>query len=395
MNVHIMLDNFYTKRFMEYLAAYFPADEHAFIILSVDPHKCYVDRRDRAGMLVLDIWRPFFRLRYLNDSAIRAILDSASNVFIHFLNNWGSFILMRYCSNDGKEGKGRRIIWLPWGGDFYDFTELEQFSAETHKLMGPVSKSGTLKKVLKRKIFFDPWRKRAIARVDLIAGDFRSEYDIIKHHYDTGAEYRKFFYPNPLNFQKLRHVSEEAPADWPELDAVKECSKLVLVGNSGYPSNNHADVLQMLSGIESCDFGVVCPLSYGRPAYIEKVIAIGRELLGDRFVPLTEFMAADRYFQLLRKTDTAIMNHFRQQGKGNIIPLIYLGKKVYLREAVTTYREYAADGIRIESTDSLLSGNVRDMLTPYPDEIKITNRNIITERYSDENARKNMERLFK
>jgi hypothetical protein len=66
---------------------------------------------------------------------------------------------------------------------------------------------------------------------------------------------------------------------------------------------------------------------------------------------MTEFLTADRYLEFLGRIDIAIFNHRRQQGMGNIITLLGLGKKVYLRKDTTSGSALTNMGILTYVTD--------------------------------------------
>jgi len=110
----------------------------------------------------------------------------------------------------------------------------------------------------------------------------------------------------------------------------------IQVGNSADPSNNHLEVFEKLASLQTDNFRVLVPLSYGDQQHARWVISAGKELFGDRFVPLTDFMPLAQYQAFLATIDIAIFNHNRQQGLGNLISLLGMGKKVYLRRGIST-----------------------------------------------------------
>ncbi|MFT7338899.1 MAG: dTDP-N-acetylfucosamine:lipid II N-acetylfucosaminyltransferase [Marinobacter maritimus] len=110
----------------------------------------------------------------------------------------------------------------------------------------------------------------------------------------------------------------------------------IQVGNSADPSNKHLEVFEKLASLRADNFRVYVPLSYGDQQHAYRVISEGRKLFADRFVPLVDFMPLDQYQEFLATIDVAIFNHNRQQGLGNLISLLGMGKKVYLRRGIST-----------------------------------------------------------
>lgn len=123
----------------------------------------------------------------------------------------------------------------------------------------------------------------------------------------------------------------------------------IQVGNSADPSNNHLEVFEKLANLQTNNFRVFVPLSYGDQQHASRVISEGKKLFGDRFVALTDFLPLAQYQEFLATIDIAIFNHNRQQGLGNLISLLGMGKKVYLRRGISTAS--LLDSLKIEWFD--------------------------------------------
>ena len=52
---------------------------------------------------------------------------------------------------------------------------------------------------------------------------------------------------------------------------------------------------------------------------------------------MTDLMSFDDYNKYLASIDIAIFHHDRQQAMGNVIGLISLGKKVVLKDSISSY----------------------------------------------------------
>jgi hypothetical protein len=104
----------------------------------------------------------------------------------------------------------------------------------------------------------------------------------------------------------------------------------IVVGNNAMPECNHADAFEWISrtGLTG---EIVCPLSYGgNMRYRDAVIEEGRARFGDRFVPLTEYMAATHYAELIASSRYLVMNHLRQQGLTNVLIALQSGTRVLM-----------------------------------------------------------------
>jgi hypothetical protein len=223
-------------------------------------------------------------------------------IFFHFLAYDPTLIFWRFNKKIIKKS-----TWIIWGGDLYAFQNA---------------------KISLRNRFYESCRLRIIPWFPEIASFIKEDADLAKKVYLSKAEYHYVLYPIPVRIEHLMSRSEVRKAR----------TKGILLGNSADPSNRHTESLEMLVPFMDEDIEVYCPLSYGgNPAYIEMISKKGKSIFGEKFHPLSHFLNADDYAGLLHKIDIVIMNHQRQQGLGNILSLLYLGKKVYLRADTTSY----------------------------------------------------------
>ena len=219
-----------------------------------------------------------------------------------------------------------KFVWMIWGGDAYGL--LDGYKIYDDATIGLLKKTnatiGGLRfwmiknrlSGLKRKVFKSSTLK-AIERVSYCTTVIPDDYRIFSERLPLRAKYVDFSYG-------IKDYFEER-----ELDNV--ITSHILVGNSGYPSNNHLTVLEKLATINIGDRKIIVPLSYGPTKYIQEVIKSGKKLFEDSFIPVTDYLRYGEYANLLSGCSFGIMNHYRQQGMGNIILLLWMGVKVYLR----------------------------------------------------------------
>lgn len=177
-------------------------------------------------------------------------------------------------------------------------------------------------------------RKRAaLARVDFMLHWNVLDYDVVTRETRWNAQFVWFDYDGGL---LLEHQADRAA---PELWRRFGERRVVLLGNSGTPSNNHVSVLERLRkmGLPK-DVLVLCPLAYGDPRYADQVCEVGRRVLGEQFEALRDFMPLPEYRTLLDRVDAGIMNHSRTQAGANVIGLLCRGKRVFMNEKSTLYK---------------------------------------------------------
>lgn len=129
----------------------------------------------------------------------------------------------------------------------------------------------------------------------------------------------------------------------------------IVVGNSSTDENQHLEVFDLLKEMHLNGVEIWCPLSYGDMEYQTQVIAKGRELFGEAFHPITEYMPYEKYLDFLSSCSVGIYNCNRQQGMGNISMLVNMGKKVYMRSDTAMWDHYKSFGYRIYDVADLSS----------------------------------------
>tara|TARA_B100000886_G_C20425050_1_gene493529 strand:- start:274 stop:1332 length:1059 start_codon:yes stop_codon:yes gene_type:complete len=198
--------------------------------------------------------------------------------------------------------------WAIWGADLY-----------TYKLS---------KRNLKWRIkeFF---RQRVIREIGHILTYIPGDVELARKWYGAkGIHHECLMYQSNIIDQNIILPSAK-------IDVYNDLN--ILIGNSADVSNNHIDSLKMLLPYKNHDIKIFAPLSYGDKIYAKMISDKGREWFGEKFTSITTFMEYEDYIKFLKKIDIAIFNHKRQQAMGNIISLLGLGKKVFLRNSSSHY----------------------------------------------------------
>jgi len=300
----------------------FNFQEHKFIIIKQKNKNNYINPEEYQNIELFTVsYIQFFTVKYLK---IRKLIKQAEYIFIHLLTEEISLFLFRF------KGKAK-LIWIMWGADLYKYLPLKLYDQYTSELL--IKLESKMKSIIKRFYysFFHQIRKSVIKRVDYVISPYKGDVSLLKNFFNTNARwYSQGIYPNPVEFEKFD--MEDSYSFKEKFNYKKNGSKLLLVGNSGTPTNNHLDILIRLSKMKEQNFTIICPLSYGPLIYIKKIIEKGKMLFGDCFVPLLEFLKPDVYYHILKQIDIAIMYHNRQQGMGNIHILVFLGKPICMKK---------------------------------------------------------------
>lgn len=224
----------------------------------------------------------------------------------------------------------KKTCWVLWGRDLYQYID---FSNRKFEFSSNYFKD----------TFLEYCRRFVIFRLGFISTTVPGDYEYAVQFYKTGAKYiENLMYSSHL----CRNLSSE---DYPK----KIDNKVYIqVGNSADPQNKHIEVFDKLVAYDLENIKIYCPLSYGNEGdYAQKVIKYGKKCFGDKFVPLLKMMSMSEYNQYMASIDVAIFNHSYQQGMGNMIAALSLGKRVYINSYTSPYEYFKNLSLYVYKTD--------------------------------------------
>ncbi|WP_351124378.1 TDP-N-acetylfucosamine:lipid II N-acetylfucosaminyltransferase [Shewanella sp. T24-MNA-CIBAN-0130] len=282
----------------------------------------YVDGEDSKH-----VFRTGGKLKYIFNkySPLLIKMYRAEKIILHGLSDFSLVLLLAF-----NPWLLKKCHWCIWGADLY----IHQTSKKS------VDKS--IKEI---------FRGFVIKRIGFLVSYLEGDVNLARKWYGARGTYK-----NCLLYLSNVYTSR------PQVTVKKETVN-IQVGNSAEISNNHIEVLEALRKYKDEDIKIFMPLSYGDNKYASEVIIKGRDLFGDKFVPLIDFMPFDKYLEFLDSIDIAIFNHRRQQAMGNTITLLGLGKTVYVRQDTSQWELFKSQNIVVKSLDSfclkLMSPDVR------------------------------------
>lgn len=275
-------------------------------------------------------------------------------------------------------------IWSGFGSDYYP----ESRPAEASSILDPRTLELFRASSMSARPSL-PQRARALAihhlarlaarRAHAFSAPIPSDYDVFRRRFDTFDG----------RFLQLNYASVESTFSVGG-DAVTGDD--VLVGNSATYASNHLDVLEKLAKLDLQGRRVVVPLSYGDPAYRDRVVDEGKRLLGGAFVPVVDLLPLHDYSALVGSCSTVVMGHRRQQALGNIGTALYRGARVYLHPGSPVLEFLRSRGAVVGALDDLRAG---ELLPPRlePGEIA-RNREVLNGFWGERAVRSNIETLL-
>lgn len=342
-NLHLFPNEKFTNPFIEFVNENFAENDHLFLIMGKGINTKILPEKNvkqiskdlkSLGLLIIEMHK--CQKIFLHGLFFKEL------ILLLFIEPW----LLKKCN------------WIIWGGDLYLYQNREEnFKSDLYE-------------------FF---RRFVISNIGGLITFIKGDYELAQSWYGAkGKYYYSFMYPSNLFYEY-------------NLAEIKNDSYIYIqVGNSADPSNNHLEVFHKLGKYIKDNVKVVCPLSYGDSEYRELVIKEGKRMFGKNFLPVTQFMPFKKYLKLLAKTDIAIFNHKRQQAMGNITTLLGLGKKVYIRNDITTWNFYLSEGLILYPTNE----DFALLLNEIPNQNKFKNIDKIKKNFSKERLKKDLTKIF-
>lgn len=246
-------------------------------------------------------------------------LHNARKVMLHGLFSINVLVILFLCP-----WVLHKCYWVIWGGDLYQYTNVR------------TSIPSKLREILRRFI---------IGRVGHLVTYIKGDVELARQWYGaTGTHHECIMYlSNVVNPGAMAETNPRSGKG----------GLNILLGNSADPSNNHIQALERLLAYKDQDIKIFVPLSYGDRNHARSVIAQGHEWFGEKFVPMTDFMPFEQYLEFLKSLDIAIFNHQRQQAMGNIVTLLGMGKKVFIRSDFSHGRFLTGLGIKLDDVEQL------------------------------------------
>lgn len=248
----------------------------------------------------------------------------------------------------------KKCYWVIWGADLYNDLHANKSIRARFRYF--------LNKII------NPHLKGIITYI-------KGDYELACKLYKTKHVYYEcLFYPSHLH--KKNRESKDL-----------NHQKNILVGNSADPTNNHKEAFDLLLPYKDENIRIFSTLSYGGKGHAQYVTKLGRDMFGDKFVPILDFWSQKKYIDFLSKIDIAIFTHRRQQAMGNTITLLGFGKKVYMHEGTPQSNFFKEKGIEVfDSVDFNL-----DLMSD--ENIKI-NKSCINSYFSEKNLVKQWKIIF-
>lgn len=381
------------------------------MILHVMPAEKFVDRAIRLFELAFPGKNKFWIVSYQQDGSDLDYVNTPESKMVSYLSYDQAWWKTKSSSFNGFTRIFLHNLYSPaniyfalhapeelqrhiaiWGYEFYgfkDFWSAPKYGKLTQNLLdssntgGPNKLSTLLNKGNRAFRLITDSRYRAMyPTTETRARAYQRAHTIHTH---VQEDYRniieRMYLGERTKVPAWSHFSYYSTSDY-AVELPVGTTKRILIGNSATATNNHLEVFQLLSQMEG-DFEIICPLNYGDKQYADYISQRGKTYFGPRFIPLLDFLPLEEYNKLVSSCGIVIMNHYRQQGAGNIISSLLFGSKVFLSNRSPLYAHFKKLGATVFAVEDQLDSNQLNSLLD--DEVAKTNYEKVSSYYSKEN----------
>jgi dTDP-N-acetylfucosamine:lipid II N-acetylfucosaminyltransferase len=316
MNLHLVNDAIFVNLSRRRFEHYYPG-ENLFVV--------GVPRRFSGNLRFVEEREGVKKLSFNTKEAVEQLEawteGKEAHLFVHFLIPSKARVALEF----KRRRPSTKLYWIFYGADLYQMLHrrgIYQLSDEpepwwARQDFGEMAKDAALSVLLRHNLFAAC--RRFIRQMDYFCFWNPYDFELLREHFDTRAEFRFFRY-------------YEAPLGQADPTAPKEAGTLFL-NHSASRSGNHVAMMKRLlpwirpGGLQR----VLVPLSYGSPSAKPEVMAFGRAELGEAFEPVLDFLPKEQYFEQLNRIGLALFGHNRQEAGNNIYFFLASGAKVFLR----------------------------------------------------------------
>ena len=326
MNIHIIENEKFTQPFLDMLQDYFPQNSNIVYV----HHENNYDfvKKKYSFVKFIDSFEE------VDLSLANQCLDK---IFIHAFYS-RHLLLFLYKNRFNIDFK--KVVFIAWGSDIYNnYLELRQ----------PPLNFKDLRRRFRTRLY-ERIKKNLMKKVRLYMTFASGDIDIINNIYGANGIQFDCLYPSTVDLENLNRIKklnhnnistdETVSSAHKEDFSNKNHTTTILLGNSATETNQHIEILDVLYKYKNENIKIICPLSYGDKKYALQIKDYGQKLFGDKFIPLLDYLNPVEYTKLLGNVNIAVFNHNRQQATGNIEILSYLGKKIFIRSDISSWKHY-------------------------------------------------------
>ena len=311
--------------FVEFCQTHFPQEQHHF---QVTTH-----RLDFAPGLISQPYTEFEmgKNAWQRTNHVFNKMKRADNIILHslYLSKW-ELLRLAFSPDILK-----KAAWVEWGKDLYHYKEEDK----------------SLKAIIHNYV-----HTRIRESISCFVSIFPPDEQVFRQNFKNKAPVLQTSY---VAYNSIDLLEKTRPK------VKKQNSVKVQVAHSCNTWNNHFDILNALAHFKYSNIELVIPLSTGAPVENKKKISdYAQTLFGHKVDFLWDEMDKENYFKFLWSVDIAVFWLNRQAALGNILRLLYMGKKVFLPKDSIMYDFFVENGVEIYDSKAIPRMTYEEFIAP-------------------------------
>ncbi|MGN0505883.1 MAG: TDP-N-acetylfucosamine:lipid II N-acetylfucosaminyltransferase [Lachnospiraceae bacterium] len=258
-------------------------------------------------------------------------MKAADSVILHslYLSRWE---LLRLAFSPAIL---RKTAWIEWGKDLYNYKKEDK----------------SLKAIIHNYI-----HTRIRENVSYFVSIFPPDEQVFRKNFKNRAP---IFQTSYVAYNSIELLEKTRPK------TKRQGVVRVQVAHSCNVWNNHFDILNALAHLKYSRIELVIPLSTGAPIENKKKVSTyAKTLFGHKAKFLWDEMDKEGYFKFLWSVDIAVFWLERQAALGNILRLLYMGKKVFLPKDSVMYDFFVENGVEIYDSKKIPEMTYEEFVAP-------------------------------
>jgi hypothetical protein len=374
MDTHFFpLESPYIDSFVEFIERHFDAKDNLFV-LTCNNTKSKLSATPKNNV----VYSPVASNQYRD---IFKIINNSHRIFLHSYFGETLNIFSNYSGY-------KNFMGIFWGSDLaiYIYRNVyDRMDKRTRRFFLGDSDKIILTPYKQLIQEYYTWYKMnaILGKTSYLLGLIKHSSSCLNNIFDANVGILPFSYENPTNIDLL---DQTATLD-SKYNFKEKYDYTIMVNHSANPANNHITLIDNLANFPDKNFVAITPLSYGAAQnVVEMFIKYGKNKLGDKFMPLTEYLEPVDYLKILRQVDIFMMNSYFSGGFANIRTMFSLEKKIILNKNNKDYFLFFNDNdIKVTFIDSENDEWAENLFTPLDAETSSKNKKISENYFSQQN----------
>lgn len=178
----------------------------------------------------------------------------------------------------------------------------------------------------------------------------------------------------PVIYTQFRTINNPFKKFEENRSILKKEDVFIQVGHNAFQFGNHIKILNRLVKFKDNDIKIILPMSYGLSGihggreggvhYRNAVFKLAKLLFNKKAILMSKKIPFENYLKYLWNVDIVVLGLERQAALGNIHPLLYMNKKIFLPGDSPMFQFFVEQGVEIYDTNKISNMSFEEFIRP-------------------------------